>query len=95
MQFLRTCPSEAYFWIVALVGVASINPEAPPLLNLCLFENLGVPCPGDGLGQSIAYLARGQFDASWAAHPLGAPVVGVLGYHVGRLLHSTQTRAQA
>lgn len=92
--FLKTCPSEAFFWMAALVGVASINPEAPPLLNLCLVENLGLPCPGDGLGQSIAHLARAEIKASWGAHPLGAPVVGVLIYHIGRLVHSAQTQGQ-
>ncbi|PQJ35753.1 hypothetical protein BSZ35_15165 [Salinibacter sp. 10B] len=91
-RVLRACPGEAYFWMGALVGVASIDPQGPSLLNLCLIENLGLPCPGDGLGQSIAHLVRGQFKASWSAHPLGAPVVAGLVYHIGGLFRSAPVR---
>jgi hypothetical protein len=79
-------PAEAVFWIAALVGVASIDPNGESLVNLCLIEQLGLPCPGDGLGTSIAHLARGQWAASWTAHPLGGPVVGILLYHIGALV---------
>lgn len=92
VRFLRACPFEAYFWTLALAGVASLDPEGPPLLNLCVFENLGLWCPGDGLGQSIAHLARRQFAASWNAHPLAGPVVAVLVFHVGRLCSRTHRR---
>ena len=76
---------EAVFWIAALVGTACMDPQSGLSINLCLIEQLGLPCPGDGLGTAIAYLARGQWAASWAAHPLGGPVVAVLLYHVGAL----------
>jgi hypothetical protein len=78
-------PAEALFWIAALVGVACIDPNGASFVNLCLIEQLGLPCPGDGLGTSIAHLARGHWAASWTAHPLGGPVVAVLLYHVGVL----------
>lgn len=79
---LRAVPLEAVFWTAALVAVASIDPQASGGVNLCLIEHLGLPCPGDGLGTGIAYLVRGQWSASWAAHPLAGPVVGILVYHI-------------
>lgn len=82
LRRLRRVPAEAVFWTAALLAVASINPEAEGLVNLCLFEALGIPCPGDGLGRAIAFLVRGQWAASWAAHPLAVPVVAGLGYHI-------------
>jgi hypothetical protein len=88
-------PAEALFWIAALVGAACIDPNGESLINLCLIEQLGLPCPGDGLGTSIAYLARGQWTASWAAHPLGGPVVGVLLYHIGSLFWRARHRPPA
>ena len=88
-------PAEALFWIAALVGVACIDPTGEPLVNLCLIEQMGLPCPGDGLGTAIAHLARGQWAASWAAHPLGGPVVGVLLYHIGALFWRAQRRFPA
>ena len=92
---LRFLPAEAVFWIAALVGAASLDPNGEPLLNLCLIEQLGLPCPGDGLGTSIAHLARGQWAASWTAHPLGGPVVGVLLYHIGSLFWRARRHAAA
>jgi hypothetical protein len=82
---IRAVPLEAVFWTAALIAAASIDPQAPGGINLCLIEHLGLPCPGDGLGTGIAHLVRGQWSASWAAHPLAGPVVGVLLYHIGSL----------
>jgi hypothetical protein len=82
---LRAVPLEAVFWATALVAAASIDPQASGGINLCLLEHLGLPCPGDGLGTGIAHLVRGQWAASWSAHPLAGPVVGVLVYHTGTL----------
>lgn len=79
---LRAVPLEALFWTAALIAAASIDPEASGGINLCLIEHLGLPCPGDGLGTGIAHLVRGQWSASWAAHPLAGPVVGILLYHI-------------
>jgi hypothetical protein len=87
-QWLRAVPLEAVFWTAALVAAASIDPHASGGMNLCLIEHLGLPCPGDGLGTSIAHLARGQWAASWNAHPLAGPVVGALVYHIVTLCRS-------
>jgi len=84
----RALPIEALFWATALVAVAVPAPQTGLGMNLCLIEALGLPCLGDGLGRSIAHLARGQVAASWAAHPLGGPAVAILIGHIGRLLTS-------
>ena len=93
-QQLRVVPFEAVFWTAALVAAAGIDPQAAGGLNLCLLEHLGLPCPGDGLGTSIAHLARGQWAASWNAHPLAGPVVGVLVVHIGTLCRSSLRRVR-
>lgn len=89
VQRLRAVPLEAVFWTAALVAAAGIDPQAPGSINLCLIEHLGLPCPGDGLGTGIAHLVRGQWTASWEAHPLAGPVVGVLVYHTVTLCRSS------
>lgn len=89
LRRFRAVPLEAVFWTAGLVFVASIEPQASDGLNLCLFENLGLPCPGDGLGRSIAHLVRGEWAASWNAHPLAVPVVGVLVWRVVTLCQTS------
>ncbi|MFP4228311.1 MAG: DUF2752 domain-containing protein [Salinivenus sp.] len=84
-QWGRNVPREALFWSVALGAVAAIDPQGGGGINLCLIENLGLPCPGDGLGRAIAHLARGEGAASWAAHPLAGPVVVGISAHIVRL----------
>jgi len=85
----RSVPLEALFWLAALAIVAVPDPQTGLGINLCLIENLELPCPGDGLGRSIAHLARGQVAASWTAHPLGGPAVAALLAHVVRLCTSS------
>jgi hypothetical protein len=70
--------------------MAAADPTAPPLLDLCLFDALGVSfCPGCGLGHAIAWLARGNVVASWQAHPLGLPAAGLLLYRIVYLVRSS------
>ena len=87
-EWVRSVPLEAVFWIAVLGAAASIDPQAPGGINLCLIERLGLPCPGDGLGTGIAHLVRGDWAASWSTHPLAGPVVGVLGARVVTLCRS-------
>lgn len=83
----RAVPMEAYIWIAGLLAMASADPTAPPLLDLCVFDALGASfCPGCGLGHAIAWLARGEMAASFHTHPLGIPAVAVLLYHVAQLI---------
>ena len=75
----RKAHFEAYFWIIAILFLAFTNPEGESHFTLCLFKNLGLPfCPGCGLGHSIAYLFKGEWIASWQAHPLGSMAIVIL-----------------
>jgi len=87
-RHLRRLPWEAMVWIAGLVAMASLDPRSDTLETWCLFNRvLGLEtCPGCGLGHSIAFLARGEWAASFRAHPLGVPAVITILLHVGRLL---------
>ncbi|GAB5520997.1 MAG: hypothetical protein RhofKO_32480 [Rhodothermales bacterium] len=80
----RRLPLEALIWTAGLIALACTNPNAPGLFDLCVFKWLGFSgCPGCGLGHAIAHLFRGEWLASWQAHPLGVPALLVL---VGRIV---------
>ena len=83
---LHAVPVEAWVWAAGLAALACADPNGPGLLRLCLFDALGWPyCPGCGLGHAVAHLFRGEFAASFAAHPLGLFAVAVLAGRVARL----------
>lgn len=47
--------------------------------SLCLFEWIGIDfCPGEGLGHSISYSFRGNFDAAFQAHIAGPFTILIL-----------------
>ncbi len=78
-------PLEAFVWLGGLLLVALPDPTVVRTWTLCLFEAIGLveglgihACPGCGLGHAVAYLFRGLLAASFAAHPLGIPVVLML-----------------
>lgn len=67
---------KSYFEITAfslgLLLLALMNPETATGPGLCLLENLGSPyCPGDGLGHSISFIFRGEFNNALEANMLG------------------------
>jgi hypothetical protein len=69
---------EAFIWLAALAWLAFDNP-AGHHYSLCPLHNLGFSfCPGCGLGRSIGYLFRLDFEASLRSHPLGIPAVALL-----------------
>lgn len=85
--------AEAAFWATGLLFVACSDPLHPVLPSVCLFDRMGdwlgiAFCPGCGLGRSVGWLARGDFGASWQAHPLALPAVFVLAAHITRLLRT-------
>ncbi|RNC86134.1 MAG: DUF2752 domain-containing protein [Balneola sp.] len=65
-------------WMVFLIGLilmASMNPYEQGT-TWCLLEHIGLPfCPGEGLGHSIAFFARGELIKSFEAHLVGPFVV--------------------
>ena len=56
-------------------------PPEDPRFVICLFRRLtGIPCPGCGMTRAFAHLAKGEWAAAWANHPLSfvlAPQIGL------------------
>ena len=70
---------EAYIWILGLLCLALMAPDARDHFSLCVFKSLGFElCPGCGLGRSIAYLFESEFSQSFQTHPLGSFAIMVL-----------------
>lgn len=47
-------------------------------LPLCLFKAVtGLPCPGCGMGHAVILALNGRWAESFAAHPLGIPLLAV------------------
>lgn len=47
-----------------------------PRASLCPFRALtGLPCPGCGMGHALVFGLQGRWGASFAAHPLGLPLL--------------------
>lgn len=86
---MRRFPLEAGVWAGGLLLMAMLDPNASGE-TLCLFAQLGIEwCPGCGLGQAIALLARGEWAASVAAHPLAPLVVAGLVVRIATVLRAT------
>jgi hypothetical protein len=72
----------AWPWALAglagLAGLALLHvwvPDPDPARAFCFSRRfLGLPCPGCGLTRAFAHLAKGEWSAALAAHPL-APVL--------------------
>lgn len=79
--------TEAVLWVVGLVALAFMEPTGEHLFSLCPWSWVGLSfCPGCGLGHAIAFLARGEWLASWEAHPLALPAMVILVWRVAVLL---------
>jgi len=69
---------ELIFWIAALVILFVIEPSQVHF-TLCPISNLGFDfCPGCGLGHSIHYALRINFEESFMSHPLGIIAIFIL-----------------
>jgi hypothetical protein len=83
---IKRAPLEAVIWTAGLIALACYHPETEVHVSLCPLANLGFDfCPGCGLGRSISHLFRGQFMASFQAHPLGIFAVIILVYRIVKL----------
>ncbi|MBV2246874.1 MAG: DUF2752 domain-containing protein [Lentimicrobium sp.] len=79
---------EAVIWIAALILFATMSPYNEHA-SLCPINALDLGfCPGCGLGHGIAFLFRGEFIASFKAHPLAMPAVVILTL---RIIHILRT----
>ncbi|MEJ8757897.1 DUF2752 domain-containing protein [Pontibacter sp. H259] len=78
---------EAILWITGLAALALMQPDAAHLFSFCPFSYVLEWCPGCGLGHGIAWLARGEWQKSWEAHPLTVPAITILCWRTGQLLY--------
>lgn len=78
---------EILFWMLGLGALALMEPDGKHLFSLCPFSWVWEKgCWGCGLGHGITYLFRGEWQASWEAHPLALPAVVILLWRSGQLL---------
>lgn len=73
-------------WLWALAGLAGLAgavilhvwvPSGGPETSICFARRvLGIPCPACGLTRAFAHLAKGEWTAALAAHPL-SPVLAL------------------
>ncbi|WP_126245991.1 DUF2752 domain-containing protein [Chitinophaga rhizosphaerae] len=86
-MILRIQP-ELVAWTAGLVLLACMDPHAD-LPSLCVWRWIGFgECPGCGLGHSISHIFHAQWQESWNAHKLGAPVLAALLWRIGQLTKS-------
>lgn len=78
---LKRIPLEWLAWTGALLLPMCIEPGKAEATSLCLFKYLHFPwCPGCGLGNSLAYLYRGELLLSVKTHLMALPALAILGY---------------
>jgi hypothetical protein len=77
-----------YEWLaltMALLAMALLNPESASA-SVCPLDLMGFEsCPGQGLGKSIAYSFRGEFQESIKAHPVGLVSILIIMGRIGSI----------
>jgi len=88
MKAFKKVNLELVIWLAALITLALTNPTEHHS-TLCPLSNMGFTyCPGCGLGRSISYLFRGDFNASFHMHPLGIFALGIIGYRIIQIINT-------
>jgi hypothetical protein len=83
---LKKLPVEAVIWIIGLAFLAWSDPLADPHFKICPLAMAGFDwCPGCGLGRSVSFIFRGDFESSFQSHPLGIAAVIILSFRVIQL----------
>jgi Protein of unknown function (DUF2752) len=63
---------EALVWMIGFAYLIFVHSPGETHFTICPLANLGFKyCPGCGLGNSISYIFKGDFIASFHSHPLG------------------------
>ncbi len=78
----RRLSAAAYALVLGAAAAVRLGWLALPGLSralpLCLFKAVtGLPCPGCGMGHALILALNGRFAESFAAHPLGMPLLAV------------------
>ena len=61
--------------LLAFALLRTVTPPPPEVLPFCVVRRvLGIPCPSCGMTRALSHLARGEWRAALALHPL-APLV--------------------
>ncbi len=87
MKYIKSIPLELFFWVTALVLLATNNVHEHHF-TLCPLANLGFEhwCPGCGLGRSISHILHGEFVLSFREHWFGFPALLIILYRIYRLI---------
>lgn len=63
--------------LVVWVGLAGLRPSGDPASTVCLLRRTtGIDCPGCGMTRAFSSLARGDWRAAVAFHPLAPLLAG-------------------
>jgi hypothetical protein len=100
MTTFEKLAASAWLTLAALAGALSRGwlslgtLEAAPL---CLFKRAtGLPCPGCGMGHALLHAFRGEWGASFDAHPYGLLLLAVwTAWLASRLLRLSWPRLDA
>lgn len=72
-------------WVVFLSGLILMGSMDPTIqgTSFCLFDLIGIKfCPGEGLGHSIAWFFRGNFQSAYQANLFGPFAVIILSLRI-------------
>lgn len=78
---------ELFAWLGGLILLFLLDPSVASENTLCLFKNLGIPCPGCGIGRSIAFALEGNWMSSLEMHPLGIIALVILLSRITQLVY--------
>lgn len=86
LQAIRKLPFEAMLWLASLILLAIADPTHGAHFSVCPLALAGFDgCPGCGLGRSVAFLFKGEFESSFRSHPLGIAAVIILSFRIIQL----------
>lgn len=86
-KFVKSIGFESFIWTASLLYLALIVNPFETHFTICPLSNLGFEhCPGCGLGNSIAFLFRGNFIQSINSHILGVPALIIILHRIFSLV---------
>ena len=84
---------EALVWILGLFFLIFIHSPGEAHFTICPLANLGFElCPGCGLGNSISYIFKGDFTASFHSHPLGIFALIIITSRIISIINNNRRR---